>query len=180
MERILYHFSEEPNIAAFEPRPPLARPEIDPLVWAIDAERAPMYFFPRDCPRACFWPGDQTSKDDRERWFGGITARMTIAIEAAWLERLRSAVLYRYLMPSDGFVPNDTTAGHFVCRGRVVPLAVEPVGDLLAALVAANVELRITPALPELWRRVIASTLEYSGTRLRNAQGYAEAFAGPT
>jgi hypothetical protein len=178
VDTILYHFSEEPDIAVFEPRPPLSRPEVEPLVWAIDAERAPMYFFPRDCPRACFWPGAQTTAEDRERWFGGIDARMVIAIESAWLARLRTTTLYRYSMPSAGFEQGDATAGHFVSHARVVPLGVEPVGDLLAALVAADVELRITPALPELWRRVIASTLDFSGTRLRNAHGYPEAFAG--
>lgn len=174
----LYHFSEEADIAVFNPRPPLARPEVEPLVWAIDAERAPMYYFPRDCPRACFWPGPQTTQEDRERWFGGVEARMVIAIESAWLERLRTTTLYRYSMPSDEFERGDANAGHYVSRARIVPLSVEPVGDLLTALIAADVEVRITPALVELWRRVIASTLEFSGTRLRNAQGYAQAFAG--
>jgi hypothetical protein len=37
------------------------------------------------------------------------------------------------------------------------------------------VELRVTPTLVPLWGRVIRSTLEFSGTRLRNAQGYNEA-----
>jgi hypothetical protein len=173
---ILYHFSEEPHLAVFEPRPPLARPEIEPLVWAIDAWHAPMYFLPRECPRACFWPGVQTSGDDRARWFGGIEAKMVIAIETAWLDRVRTATLYRYTMPAATFEPNDATAGHYVSRASVVPSSIEPVGDLLAALAAANVELRITPALAAFWQLVIASSLEFSGTRLRNAQGWAEAF----
>jgi hypothetical protein len=173
---ILYHFSEEPDIGVFEPRPPLARPEVEPLVWAIDDWHAPMYFFPRECPRACFWPGAQTAHEDRERWFGGIDATMVIAIEAAWLDRVRTTKLYRYTMPATAFEPIDATAGFYVSRASVVPLTVEPVGDLLTALAAANVELRITPALAALWQRVIASTLEFSGTRLRNAEGWAEAF----
>jgi len=45
------------------------------------------------------------------------------------------------------------------------------VADLLAALAEAEVELRITPSLTDFWSRVISSTLEFSGTRLRNAQG---------
>ena len=175
---MLYHFSEEPGIAVFEPRSPLARPEVEPLVWAIDAWHAPMYFFPRECPRACFWPGTQTTGDDRKRWFGGIDARMVIAIESVWLERVRTTALCRYAMPAAPFAPIDATAGHYVSRVPVVPVAIEPVGDLLAALVAADVELRVTPALVSLWQRVIASTLEFSGTRLRNAQGWAEVFGG--
>jgi hypothetical protein len=170
----LYHFSEEPHIARFEPRAPLARPEVEPLVWAIDAWHAPMYYFPRDCPRACFWPGDKTTQDDRERWFGGIGASMVIAVESGRLPAIRQTTLYRYTLPSSGFAQNDGTAGHFVSRSAVTPLAVEPVGDLLKALAAAHVELRITPSLLELWRRVIASTMEFSGTRLRNTHGWSE------
>ncbi len=173
----LYHFSEEPDIAVFDPRSPPARREVEPLVWAIDAWHAPMYYVPRECPRACFWPGPRTSDEDRERWFGGIEAKMVIAIESAWLERVRATQLYRYTMLPATFAPNGDSAGHFVSRERVAPLSVEPVGDLLAALAASNVELRITPRLVPLWQRVIASTLEFSGTRLRNAEGWGEAFA---
>jgi hypothetical protein len=163
----LYHFSEDPDIRTFEPRTGRL-PEA--YVWAIDEWHAPMYYFPRDCPRACFWPGQQTSSDDRERWFGGIDAKMVIAVEAAWLDRIRSTKLYRYTLPDNGFALHDATAGHWVNRNPVNPLGVEPVGDLLTALRASDVELRITPSLRDLWSRVIASTLEFSGTRLRNAQ----------
>lgn len=54
----------------------------------------------------------------------------------------------------------------------MTPLSSEPVGDLLTALTAANVELRITPILFALWDRVVHSTLEFSGTRLKNATGW--------
>jgi hypothetical protein len=97
---------------------------------------------------------------------------MVIAVENRWLERIRSTQLYRYRMPEASFALNDATAGHWISREPVEPLSVEPVGDLLSALAAADVELRITPALIDLWRRVIGSTMEFSGTRLRNAEGY--------
>jgi hypothetical protein len=42
-------------------------------------------------------------------------------------------------------------------------------GDLLALHAAAGIELRVVPRLLELWERVVASTLDYSGIRLRNA-----------
>jgi hypothetical protein len=137
-----------------------------------------MYYVPRDCPRACFWPGPQTSDADRERWFGGIAARMVIAVESTWLARIRSTTLYRYAMPEETFVLNDATAGHWVSRADVVPLSVEPVGDLLDALANAGAELRVTPRLVDVWARVIESTLEFSGTRLRNAVGWDEVFGG--
>ena len=75
----LYHFSEQPGLTSFEPRSPVERPEIEPLVWAIDAWHAPMYYFPRDCPRACFWPSLRTTPGDRERWFAGVDAKQLVA-----------------------------------------------------------------------------------------------------
>jgi hypothetical protein len=169
----LYHFSEDPAIRSFAPH--RARTSIvdEPLVWAIDAWHAPMYLFPRDCPRACFWPGPETTAEDAERWFSHVRARMVIAVETAWLERIRTTALYRYTLPETPFDLHDATAGHWVAREPVTPLVVEPVGDLLAAHAAAEVELRVTPLLIPLWERVIRTTLAFSGTRLRNAQGYA-------
>jgi hypothetical protein len=114
--------------------------------------------------------------EDRERWFGGSDALMVICVESSWLERIRTTTLYRYAMPEDTFRLNDATAGHWVSSEPVEPLSVEPVGDLLSAIVAAGGERRVTPRLIELWQRVIASALEFSGTRLRNARGFAEAF----
>ncbi|MEX2225337.1 MAG: DUF6886 family protein [Dehalococcoidia bacterium] len=171
----LYHFSEDPSIELFRPHVPEHRPEVEALVWAIDAWHAPMYYFPRQCPRACFWPGEQTTDDDRERWFGGVDAKMVIAIESEWLARVRTTTLLRYTMPDETFTPHGDASGHWSSRETIVPLGVEPVGDLLDALAASSVELRITPRLDELWRAVIASTLEFSGTRLRNAQGWIDA-----
>src|SRR5947207_3071421 len=101
---LLYHFSEEPDIAVFVPRSPLERPEVEPLVWAIDEWHAPMYFVPRNCPRACFWPKSTTTLADRERWYSGIDARLVIAVETGWLERIRATKLYRYTLPHASFV----------------------------------------------------------------------------
>jgi hypothetical protein len=41
-------------------------------------------------------------------------------------------------------------------------------GDLVGQHADAGIELRIVPELWPLWERVIASTLEFSGIRLRN------------
>ena len=171
----LYHFSEEPGITVFEPReaPATAR-KGELLVWAIDDQRQVMYFFPRDCPRACFWPGVHTSGADRERFFGASRAPMIIAIEAAWLDRIRATTLYRYEMPPQTFERGDKSAGHWVSREAVTPVAVEPLSDLLGAIVAQNVELRIMHSLVALWESVISSTLDFSGTRLRNAIGWGD------
>ncbi|HEY8172922.1 MAG TPA: hypothetical protein VIH21_07525, partial [Dehalococcoidia bacterium] len=111
----LFHFSEDPAISTFAPHVAQTSTERNPLVWAIDEWHAPMYFVPRDCPRACFWPSERTTEADRERWFGGIDAKMVIAIESAWLERVRTTTLYRYEMPPETFTPaRDDDSGHWI------------------------------------------------------------------
>jgi hypothetical protein len=174
----LYHFSEDPNIELFEPHiAQTSANQDDALVWAIDDWHAPMYYTPRDCPRACFWAGDNTSDSDRETWLRGLTPRFVMCVESGWLERIRSTEVYRYVMPDEGFSSTGHAGGHFTANTAVKPLVVEPVGDLLDALMKADVELRVTPRLGPLWRRVWKeSTLEFSGTRLRYALGYPEEF----
>jgi hypothetical protein len=45
--------------------------------------------------------------------------------------------------------------------------------DLLSAIVAEGVEMRVVNRLGPMWRRVHQeTTLQFSGTRLRNAVGY--------
>lgn len=166
----LYHFSEDGGITSFAPHVAKTSALDGAYVWAIDEERAPMYYVPRACPRACFWPGPQTSLEDRERWFAGVNARFVIAVESGWLDRIRSTTLYRYEMPPETFELRDENAGHWVSHETVEPLSVEPIEDLLAAIAESGVELRITPRLVVLWQRVIGSTLSFSGTRLRNAR----------
>lgn len=170
----LYHFSEEPDIHIFEPRIAPASGVNEPLVWAIHHDRQMMYFTPRDCPRACFWPGERTTPEDQARFFGNVNARMVIAIESRWLNRLRKATLFRYEMPDATFEPRGDGSGHWVSRSPVVPLAVEAMTDLLGALVSSNVELRVTPSLIALWKDVIQSSMQFSGTRLSNAEGWSE------
>ena len=51
----LLHFSEDPNIRVFHPHVPSSSPDNPPMVWAVDEEHAPGFWFPRDAPRACCW-----------------------------------------------------------------------------------------------------------------------------
>lgn len=173
----LYHFSEDPTIARFVPRPPLARPEVEPLVWAIDDWHAPIYFFPRDCPRVCFWPLLTTTTEDYARFFSTISGRIVVAIESGWWDRVRGTRLYRYIMPEETF-ENIHDHGVHVSREPVVPLRVEPVGDLLAALAEAGVELRVTPSLVPLGRAIIETTLHFSLIRMRNARDWTDPTRG--
>jgi hypothetical protein len=80
-------------------------------------------------------------------------------------------------MPPATFTPFPEASGHYVSREVVVPLRVEPVGDLLSAIIGAEVELRVVERIGPMWRRVHQeSTLHFSGTRLRNAVGYPSEF----
>jgi hypothetical protein len=165
---LLWHVSEDGAIGRFEPR---ANPEHDSpeaLVWAIDDDHVPAYWFPRECPRATFWAVETTTDEDVERFLTGDRARRVHATEAGWLDLLRGARVFAYLLPPDAFEPYPRAAGYFVSREPVEPLAVEELGDLLARHAGAGIELRIVPALQPLWDRVIVSTLEFSGIRLRN------------
>lgn len=169
----LYHFSEDPRIDRLQPRRAAAtRLSDEPIVWAVDDWFAPMYYVPRYCPRVCFWPGRRTTLEDRERWLAGTEPHFVLAVESASLDRLRTATVYRYSLPEEGFESMGGEIGHWVSRAPVEPLAVEPVGDLLKAIAEAGVELRITPRLGPVWRGVTRSTLEYSGTGLRFATGH--------
>ena len=87
-------------------------------------------------------------------------------IEHGWLGRLRTVALYAYRMPEATFEPWDR---FFVSHETVVPLERVELGDLLARHAEAGIELRIAPSLHPLWDRVIATTLDFSGIRLRNA-----------
>lgn len=140
----------------------------DGKVWAIDARHAWLYWFPRDCPRACFWAVDTTTDEDVELWLDGDRRRRVAVIEKTWLEGVRAAKLYAYLMPRDPFeiVEDDR---FYIASTTVEAMERVEVGDLLACHADAGVELRISPALYPLWDRVVDATLDFSGIRLRNA-----------
>jgi hypothetical protein len=175
----LFHFSDDPEIGAFEPRPvrtPAVRPQGQdwlngPLVWAIDEAHAPMYFFPRECPRILLWPRPGSTRADIDRFWAGSTARVLAFIEAAWAERHAGEALWRYELPRAGFEPVDESIGHFVSRRAVRWTRVEPFSGLPARLVDAGVELRILPDLLSL-RGAWETSVHFSGIRLRNARGW--------
>jgi hypothetical protein len=168
-DRVLYHFSEDPTIGRFVPHVARTSALDEPLVWALDPAKAYLYLFPRDCPRVTFFAADHTSDGDRKQFFAHTQATRVVAIESSWRERMHTTKLYRYELPRDGFELMDESAGYWVSRQAVEPLRVEPVGDLMAALLSEGVEVRITPSLWPLYEAVAASTLGFSIIRWRNA-----------
>lgn len=165
---VLWHVSDDSGIARFEPRAISSHDSPDPLVWAIDDEHVPAYWFPRDCPRGTFWATADTIDADVEVFLSGERGRRVHAIQHGWLAELQRAQMYAYRLPAASFERYPRAAGHWVARVPVEPLEVVPLGDLVDRHAEAGIELRLVPDLAALWQRVIASTLEFSGIRLRN------------
>ena len=107
---VLYHFSEDPHIERFVPHVPKTNPKHRASVWAIDAEHAPLYWFPRDCPRVTIWPYDEDAVAAFRARFTTDAHRLH-AIESGWLDRVRAARVYRYELAADGFVPWEQANG---------------------------------------------------------------------
>jgi hypothetical protein len=77
----LYHFSTNPDIKRFVPHVPRTNPTHRAAVWAIDADHAPLYWFPRDCPRVSVWPrGHVESGDASGQW---ISERGVVPVSVA-------------------------------------------------------------------------------------------------
>ncbi len=137
----LWHFSEDPSLGRFRPRSPATDPGLRPLVWAVDTRHAPMFWFPRDCPRGCIWPGPATTPEDRERFFGQSAGTRLHVVETGWLERIRAARLYAYQLPAEGFRPHEV-GGYWVAEEPVEAIGRVVIDDLLARHASARIELR--------------------------------------
>ncbi|MBB3655377.1 hypothetical protein FHX15_000576 [Rhizobium sp. BK650] len=169
----LFHFSDDPTITIFEPRPvciaserPPGREWLNgPLVWAIDDVNDFMYLFPRDCPRILIWAKPETSEEDRQL-LGGW--RGAAYIERGWLERLQAGRIHRYEMPTESF-EDLQDAGMWVSRKAVVPLALSVVSRLDFEFAPRGIELRVVESLMPL-KALRETTLHVSAIRLRNAQ----------
>ena len=70
-------------------------------------------------------------------------------------------------MPTEPFRPHDV-GGSWVSDEQVDAIERVEAGDLLDRHARAGIELRITPSIWPFWRRVVESTVEFSGSRLRN------------
>lgn len=172
----LFHFSEDPTIALFVPRPVRVSAERPPgmawlngpLVWAVADKHQPMYLFPRECPRILLWVTLTTRAEDYDYWWQGSRSRVRAYIEKAWFERVESATIYRYEMPVPPF-EDLHDAGMWVSKTAVKPLRLDALSNLLEEHRAHDVELRVVEThlpLKGVWR----TSLHASGIRLCNAQ----------
>lgn len=167
----LFHASEEAGIARFEPRP-VPSPDsgvTGNAVWAVDQNHLPNFLLPRDCPRVTFGIGKRTLEEDRARFFAHSTARRVVAVESRWAPAIGACTLFLYEMPPESFELALEEAGYYIARTTVVPFDVIEIRDLVGEMLRHEVELRFVPDLWPLNDAVIASTLEFSNIRMKNA-----------
>ena len=162
----LWHVSENATISRFEPHVSATAQSTAPWVWAVDTRHLPFFWFPRECPRGMFWATSNTTRKDAELLFN---ASRVHAVEARWLQRIRSARVVAYELPGESFDRHPEVGGYWLSAEPVEPLGLVDLGDLVELHTGSGIELRIVPNLWPLWNRVIASTLEFSGIRLHNA-----------
>jgi hypothetical protein len=159
----LFHVSETPGIAVFEPR---VIADGAPKVWAIEQRTLSNYLLPRDCPRVCFRPSAAATPAELALLEG---AAAVIAIEAAWLDRVRTATVHIYDMPAEGFTLEDQIAGYWTSREPIVPTGRHAVDNLPDRIAEAGARLLVLPSLWPLHDKVRASALAFSLIRMRNA-----------
>ncbi|WP_232661769.1 DUF6886 family protein [Pseudonocardia sp. TRM90224] len=167
------HFSEDPTITGFAPHVAATARKETAYVWAVDAERAPGYWFPRQCPRVMAWTTGTTIAADAAHVIGPGGGSRVHAVEYGWLDRIRTTSVFAYRLPAGPFEPLGEPEPHAHVSTQVVrPLGPpERVGDLLALHDEAGIQLRVLPRLQEFWAAVVDSTLGFGGIRLRNAAG---------
>jgi hypothetical protein len=163
----LWHVSENPSIERFEPHVSATASSPEPRVWAVDTRHLPFYWFPRQCPRGTFWATAATDEED-VALLGG--APRVHVIETVWLDRMRSTRVLAYRLPETTFAPDPEVGGYWLSREPVAPLQLVELGDLVRRHEDAEIELRSVDDIWRVWDRVAASTLEFSGMRLRNAR----------
>ncbi|MDA0633647.1 hypothetical protein OUY22_09475 [Nonomuraea sp. MCN248] len=165
------HFSEDPTIERFVPHVAPTSRVAEPYVWAVGPDRCPDYWFPRACPRAMAWTGPRTTAEDAARIVGAGCGERVHAIEYGWLKPMLGAELYAYRFAAAAFTPIGDPPHAMVSTTPVTPLGPpERVGDLVELHERAGIQVRLLDSLWPFWDEVIASSLEFSGIRMRNAR----------
>jgi hypothetical protein len=147
---------------------PASNPTQQPAVWAIDEAHAPLYWFPRDCPRVTVWPWEDAGRPHFAEVFSTSAPRLHV-IETRWLERMHTVELFRYDLPDETFEPWADAYGQYVSRVDVVPVSVEPVGDLVELHARAGIELRAVESLRRIREVAISDEWNFSIVRWMNA-----------
>ncbi|MEZ5249161.1 MAG: hypothetical protein R2713_08100 [Ilumatobacteraceae bacterium] len=165
----LFHFSHDPTIERFVPHVPVTNPNQPPMVWAIDAEHAPLYWFPRDCPRV--------TASAAEPGRGG---RVPTGVQHDRRTGPRDRALLAADHAVDGALPVPLrrigfrrwadASGQWVADVAVEPLGVERFDDLIGRHVSADIELRAVPDLWPLRDLAVRGPWDFSIVRFQSAK----------
>jgi len=156
-------------IERFVPHVPVTNPDQPPLVWAIDAQHAPLYWFPRDCPRVTAWPRNPNEQAAFRQSFCTTAARVH-AIELFWLPTLQTTVLFRYRLEGSVFRPWSDASGQWITDVAVEPIEVDRFDDLIGHHVSADIELRAVPNLWPLRDLAVEGPWDFSVVRFQQAK----------
>ena len=104
---------------------------------------------------------------------GQSAANRVHVMEGGWLRRMQQCCLYAYRLPHEAFRPHEV-GGYWIADEPVEAIEQVVVDDLVARHADAGIELRITPTIWPFWRQVANSTVEFSGSRLRNSAPHAD------
>ena len=162
----LFHVSENPSITQFDPRP--SQYTEKPAVWAVDEAHLHNYLLPRDCPRVTYYALPNSKPEDITHYLD--SSRAVVAVEGKWLPAIQAATLTIYQIPSSGFYAQDEGAGYWICENKIIPQARYAINNCLAELSARQVEIRFLPELWTLHDAILASSLQFSFIRMRNAE----------
>ena len=163
----LFHVSEDPDIEVFVPRLAEVVQFDEELVWALDGQHIPAYWFPRDCPRATVWARDDEEFAILSQTFGTEADRLHV-IESGWRERLDRSSVFVYSFDESGFEPFAEIDGCWVARTAVTPTGIRPLGDLVALHRAAGIELRMVDNLWPTIDDITSCGLPFSIIRARH------------
>ena len=83
--------------------------------------------------------------------------------------------MYAYRLPAEVFRPHGV-GGYWVADEPVEAIEQVVIDDLVGRHAAAGIELRVTPSIWPFWRRVVNSTVEFSGSRLGNSTPHPDRF----
>ena len=163
---VVVHYSEDPGIEVFIPHVPATNPGHAPRVWTIEPAYAPLYWFPRDCPRVAVWAHDDAQREFLLQALGSTADRVQFArvADEAWI---RSTTLCEYAFAADDFEALPDAEGHWVSAHSVEPAGRRMMGDLVETQAGAGVDLRLVENLAPVREAVLASGLPFSVVRWR-------------
>jgi len=168
----LFHVSEEEDISVFKPRIP-TRKDLEQskgLVWAINEECLPNFLTPRNCPRVTYHSNENTTDNDKKRYFSSRTTNHVIAIEHEWYEKMKNTTLYLYEFDTTDFYVQDRCAGYYVSERPQIPINQMVIQDVFKELIKRKVEVRMMDNLWDLCERIQNTSLDWSMCRM----GYAK------